>query len=58
MNGKDTLLLVRPNGTLVDVSDLEGNPFLPLFYEIFFLICCNIAWKVFGKVSLLYVFSL
>ena len=26
MNGKDALLLACPNGTLVDVSDLEGAP--------------------------------
>ena len=29
MNGKDALLSARPNGTLVDVSDLEGSHFRP-----------------------------
>ena len=37
MNGKDALLLVRLNGTLVDVSNLEGTSFYPFLLPLFLI---------------------
>ena len=54
VNGKDALQLAHPNGTLVDVSDLEGIYPSPTRLSITFFfnnMKINIAWKVFGKVS-------
>ena len=62
MNGKDALQSARPNGTLVDVSDLEGTRFTPFllafFIYIYDFLFYNTVWKVFGKVSTPYVFTL
>ena len=46
MNGRDALVLARPNGMLVDVSNLEGTPFfLPLsLRENSFLITFFFIW--------------